>query len=102
MTKSWSADLAALNSPKPGSNDLARVVLSGTLKELAGGESEIQLEARDVRQLLRALGERYPALAPHLQDGYAIAIDGEIFQDAWFAPIGPDSEVHLVPAIRGG
>ena len=81
---------------------MARVVLSGHLKDLAGGASEIELEARDIRQLLRALGERYPALAPHLADGYAIAIDGEIFQDAWFAPIGPDSEVHLVPAIRGG
>jgi len=81
---------------------LARVVLSGTLKELAGGAAEIELEAGNVRQLLRVLGERYPALAPHLDDGYAIAIDGQIFQDAWFAPIGPDSEVHLVPAIRGG
>ena len=81
---------------------MARVVLSGTLKQLAGGASEIDVEARDVRQLLRVLGERYPELAPHLESGYAIAIDGQIFQDAWFAPIGPDSEVHLVPAIRGG
>ena len=81
---------------------MAHVVLSGTLKQLAGGVSEIEIEARDVRQLLRALGERYPALGPHLDSGYAVAIDGEIFQDAWFAPIGPDSEVHLVPAIRGG
>jgi molybdopterin converting factor small subunit len=81
---------------------MARVVLSGTLKQLAGGASEIELEARDIRQLLRALGERYPALAPHLESGYAVAIDGEIFQDTWFAPIGPDSEVHLLPAIRGG
>jgi molybdopterin converting factor small subunit len=81
---------------------LARVVLSGTLRQLAGGASEIELDARDVRQLLRVLSERYPELAPHLESGYAIAIDGEIFQDAWFAPIGPDSEVHLVPAIRGG
>jgi molybdopterin converting factor small subunit len=81
---------------------LARVVLSGTLKQLAGGASEIELDARDVRQLLRVLSERYPELAPHLESGYAIAIDGEIFQDAWFAPIRTDSEVHLVPAIRGG
>ena len=81
---------------------MARVVLSGTLKQLAGGTSEIELDARDVHQLLRVLSERYPELAPHLESGYAIAIDGEIFQDAWFAPIGPDSEVHLVPAIRGG
>ena len=81
---------------------MARVVLSGTLKQLAGGASEIELDARDVRQLLRVLSERYPELAPHLESGYAIAIDGEIFQDAWFAPIRPDSEVCLVPAIRGG
>ena len=81
---------------------MARVVLSGTLKQLAGGVGEIEVEARDVRQLLRALGSRYPELAPHLESGYAIAIDGEIFQDAWFAPVGPESEVHLVPAIRGG
>ena len=81
---------------------MARVFLSGTLKQLAGGVSEIEIEARDVRQLLRTLGARYPDLAPHLESGYAIAIDGEIFQDAWFAPIRPDSEVHLVPAIRGG
>ena len=81
---------------------MARVVLSGTLKQLAGGRAELIVEAHDVRQLLRELGERFPELAPHLDAGYAIAIDGEIFQDVWFAPIGPDSEVHLVPAIRGG
>ena len=81
---------------------MAQVILSGTLKELAGGIAEVALDARDVRELLRMLGERFPALAPHLAEGYAIAIDGEIFQDAWCAPIGPDSEVHLVPAIRGG
>ena len=81
---------------------MARVVLSGTLKQLAGGDAEIEVAARNVQQLLRELGERFPALGPHLDAGYAIAIDGEIFQDAWFAPIGPDSEVHLVPAIGGG
>jgi sulfur-carrier protein len=81
---------------------LARVILSGTLKQLAGGATQIDLDAADVRQLVRALGEKYPALAPHLDDGYAVAIDGEIIQDSWFEPIGPDSEVHFIPAIRGG
>ena len=81
---------------------MARVVLSGTLKRLAGDVALIEVEARDIRQLIRALGERYPALAPHLDGGYAIAIDGEIFQDAWLVLIKPDSEVHFIPAIRGG
>jgi len=82
---------------------LASVVLSGSLQQLAGGDALVELDAQNVKQLLRMLSERYPALAPHLeQDSFAIAIDGEIFQDIWFAPIGPDSEVHLIPAIRGG
>lgn len=81
---------------------MARVILSGTLRQLAGDIEQVDIDARDVRQLLRLLGERFPELVPHLESGYAVAIDGEIFQDAWFAPIGADSEVHLVPAIRGG
>ena len=82
---------------------MARLVLSGDLQKLTGSEAVVEIDARDVKQLLRMLSERFPALAPHLeQDSFAIAIDGEIFQDVWFAPIGADSEVHLIPAIRGG
>ena len=82
---------------------MASVVLSGSLQQLTGGEALVEIDAQNVKQLLRMLSERYPALAPHLeQDSFAIAIDGEIFQDVWFAPIGPNSEVHLIPAIRGG
>ena len=64
--------------------------------------NEFDIDAANVRQLLRMLGERVPALAQHLaQDSYAIAIDGEIFQDAWLEPVRPESEVHLVPPIGG-
>lgn len=82
---------------------MARLILTGSLPQLAGGESVVEIDAQNVKQLLRVLSERFPALAPHLeQDSFAVAIDGEIYQDVWFAPIGPDSEVHLIPAIRGG
>ena len=82
---------------------MARLILNGNLQKLADGDSVVDIDAQNVKQLLRMLSERYPALAPHLeQDSFAVAIDGEIFQDVWFAPIGPDSEVHLIPAIRGG
>ena len=82
---------------------MARLILTGSLQQLTDGESVVDIDAQNIKQLLRMLSERYPALAPHLeQDSFAVAIDGEIFQDVWFAPIGPDSEVHLIPAIRGG
>jgi molybdopterin converting factor small subunit len=86
----------------PRNKRVARVVLNGNLKQLSGGTSEFELDVKDVRQLFAQLGERYPELAPHLEEGIAVAIDGEIFQDALFAAIGPDSEVHVIAKIAGG
>lgn len=81
---------------------MARVVLTGNLKQFTGGASEIEIEADTVRRLFDALGNRYPALRPHLEEGIAVAIDGQIYQDAWLEPVPPDSEVHLLPQIAGG
>ena len=81
---------------------MARVVLMPSLRAFADGADAIEVEATDLRQLLRRLGERFPALAPHLQEPLSVAIDGEIRHDDWFAAIAPDSEVHLMPRIGGG
>ena len=81
---------------------MAKVVLVGNLKQYTGGETEIELEAGNMRQLLRMLSERYPALGPHLEEGMAVAINGQIYQDAWLEPIPPDGEVHVLPQIAGG
>jgi hypothetical protein len=32
----------------------------------------------------------------------AVAIDGEIYQDAYLAPFNPESEIYLIPKIGGG
>ena len=81
---------------------MARVVLTKGLTQFTGCERELELEASSIRQLLRQLGDRHPALAPHLEEGVAVAIDGEIYQDAWLEPIPPGSEVHVIPKIAGG
>ncbi len=81
---------------------MARVVLTGNLKRYTGGETELELEAGSVRQLFRLLSERHPALKPHLEEGLAVAIDGQIYQDAWLEVIPPGSEVYLLPQVAGG
>ena len=48
------------------------------------------------------LSRAIPELAPHLEEGLAVAIDGQIYQDALLEPIGADSEVHILPQIAGG
>jgi molybdopterin synthase sulfur carrier subunit len=81
---------------------MAHVVLIGNLRQYTGGVTEMHLDARSIRQLFMKLGERYPELAPHLEDGLAVAIDGQIYQDALLEPIGENSEVHILPQIAGG
>ena len=81
---------------------MARVVLIGNLAQLTGGVAEFHLPATSVKQLFQQLTELHPAIQPHLADGIAVAIDGQIYQDALFQEIGPDSEVFLLPQIAGG
>jgi sulfur carrier protein ThiS len=82
---------------------MAHVVLIGSnFRQLAGGTAELALDVANVSQLFRELGRRFPELAPHLNEGVAVAIDGQIYQDDLFQEIGPDSEVHVLSAIAGG
>ena len=81
---------------------MAHVTLTGTLRQYTGGVAELEVDARSVRQLFARLVADYPALAPHLERGLAVAIDGQIYQDALLQEIGAGSEVYLLPQIEGG
>ena len=81
---------------------MAHVTLIGNLRQFTGGVSELTVPAATVRQLFARLGETFPDLLPHLEQGSAVAIDGQIYQDALLQPIAPDSEVHILPQIAGG
>jgi molybdopterin converting factor small subunit len=81
---------------------MAKVTLIGNLGRFTGGVTTIAVDAANVRQLFARLGEMFPPLAPQLANGLAVAIDGQIFQDALFQPIPPNAEVHILPQIAGG
>ncbi len=81
---------------------MAHVVLIGNLRQYTGGVTALDVDARSIRQLFMKLGEKYPELAPHLEEGLAVAIDGQIYQDALLEPIGENAEVHILPQIAGG
>jgi molybdopterin converting factor small subunit len=83
---------------------VARVFFSSGLRRLVGGAESVEIEARDVRELLRALDARFPGLSTQIGDATAIAIDGEILPhaEALMERLRPDSEVHFLPQIGGG
>lgn len=81
---------------------MAHVTLIGNLRQFTGGVTELEVEASSIRQLFERLGEQFPELAPHLEDGLAVAIDGQIYQETLIEPIAPDSSVQILPQIAGG
>ena len=81
---------------------MVRVTLAGPLQAAAGGKSEFELDAATIRELLTRLGEDHPKLKPVLDGGVTVAINGELYRRAWFQPIPPDSEVHILPRMAGG
>jgi len=82
---------------------MPHVVISGQLaRRFTGGVAEFDVEADNFRRLIRELDRRFPGLGRQVEEGMAVAIDGEIWQDAYLAPLAPDSEVYLIPKIGGG
>jgi hypothetical protein len=82
---------------------MPHVVISGqAARRFTGGLSEFDVEATNFRRLVVELERRYPGLGSQVEEGMAVAIDGEIFQDAYLAAFNPDSEIYLIPKIGGG
>ena len=82
---------------------MAHVVAAcSTCRQFTGGATEFDVEAPSVRRLIAELDSRFPGFGDHIARRMAIAIDGEIHQDADGAPLKPDSEIYLIPRIGGG
>ena len=82
---------------------MPHIVMTGiAARRLTGGVTEFDVEANTVRRMIAELDRRYPGLGAQIDESMAVAIDGEIFQDAYLAPLSPDSEVVLIPKIGGG
>ena len=83
---------------------MARIILTDSLsKQFTDGNSDFEILAPSVRSLIRELDNRYPGLGTQISDGtLSVAIDGDIYQDAFLEELHPDSEVAFLPKIGGG
>lgn len=81
---------------------MVQVGLWGTLKSATEGRDAVEVEASNIKEMLERLGDEYPGLKPQLDRGVSVSVDGKIYNDAWFHPLSSDSEVYLLPRLRGG
>ena len=81
---------------------MLKVCLSGPLKAAADGAASVAISAATIRELLRELIEQYPGMQNQLDDGIAVAVNGQIFRDSWSEEIPAGAEIFLLPRIQGG
>ncbi len=81
---------------------MVAVTLWGSLREFADGQEVVEVEASNFKQLLDELGRLYPGLQPQIRRGVSLAIDGRVYRNSWFTEVRPDSEVVLMPYMKGG
>jgi molybdopterin synthase sulfur carrier subunit len=87
---------------------LSTIFIPTMLQSLTSGTKRVEMEARNVRQVIERLEEMFPGIKDRLvEDGeirpnLAIAIDGDVAIMGMLEKVGENSEVHFVPAIGGG
>jgi molybdopterin synthase sulfur carrier subunit len=81
---------------------VVKVAIWGSLRAATDGRAEVEVEAKNLLELLDRLAQAYPGIKPQIERGVSVSIDGLIYNDSWFTPVDPDSEVVLLPRIIGG
>lgn len=80
-----------------------RVVLANSLsRQYTGGETRFEVEASRVRDILRALEERFPGIRSHLEEETAVSINGMIYDDAYLQEVDENAEVFFIPKLDAG
>ena len=80
---------------------MATVVFPDSFTAVTGSEREFETSAETYRDLVAELKSRWPELT-ELLDNTAVAIDGQIYQEAFLEAIEPSSEVFFMARIEGG
>jgi sulfur-carrier protein len=81
----------------------ARVVFtSGFARRYTGGVREFDIEAKNLRGVLKAMDEMFPGLGHTLEEETNVAIDGALHETGYFQPVRDGAEVFFIPRIEGG
>lgn len=81
---------------------MIRVHLASSLRDLTEGVAEVEIEAANVRRLIKNLDERFPGMGDRLAEGVSVSINGEILPDAIYEDLPDGAEVHFLPTLSGG
>lgn len=81
----------------------ARVVFtSGFSQRYTNGVREFEVEATNLRGVIREMDRLFPGLGETLEEETTVAIDGELHEVGYFQPVRQGAEVFFIPKLEGG
>jgi molybdopterin converting factor small subunit len=89
---------------------MAEVWIPSRLQSLTGGQQQVRVPGRTLRQVVNNLETEFPGIRAYLCDensedimpGIAVVIDGESSNMGLLERVQEDSEIYFLPAIGGG
>ena len=81
---------------------MATVFIPAMWRDDFDGLREVSAPGVTVAEVVNELAKTYPAIRDKLTVSVSIAVDGEVTPLGLLEQVQPDSEIHFVPAIRGG
>ena len=87
---------------------MATVFIPSLMQKLSDGQTKVEIEGSNVRQIVDNLDAQYPGFKERLVDdgrikgNISVAIDGEMTPLGILGKVGENSEVHFLPALGGG
>lgn len=80
---------------------MVEINLWAGLRPYADGQTKVEVDAQNVRGLLKALAEKYPGLKPVIDAGVSVTIDGTM-SSSLSDPVTPQNDLHLMQRLKGG
>jgi sulfur-carrier protein len=87
---------------------MATVFIPALMRPQTGGKDRVQVEGATLREIVDNLDKEYPGMKAilvsggEIQDGIALAVDGEPSEVGLMMEVPAGAEVQIMPAIAGG
>lgn len=72
------------------------------LRAFADGAEAVTVEANTVGQMLDAIEQDHPGLAPAIEAGVSVSINGKIYAFGLTEKVTAADEIYLLQRIKGG
>jgi len=87
---------------------MATIIVPALLRKLTDGAERVEVDGRNVGQIINALEQRFPGFKDQLLENgelkasVAVSIDGEMGTGSLLDRVREKSELFFIPAIGGG